>query len=91
MAKPKPICPCCHKTAEIASIQAYAYAHYCEVTETILYSNGLLWSNDKREITRVERTQLVHPSGATGETRQVPCQVISLVEKHQRKNRQSSA
>lgn len=91
MAKPKPICPCCHKTAEIASIQAYVYAHYCEATETILYSNGLLWSNDRKEITRVERARLVHLSGTSGEARQEPSQVISLVEKYQFQNRPPSA
>lgn len=91
MARVRPICPCCHKTPEVASLQAYLYAHFCPVAERILYSNGLLWSTDKEEITRVERSQLVHPSGKASEDRQVPGKVVSLVEKSQRKDRPSTA
>jgi len=84
-------CPMCKRPPEVASITAYLYVHYCTVSESVWYTNGLLWSNTQTEVNRVERARLVHPAGKASEDRQVPCEVIPLVEKHQRKDRPNSA
>ena len=51
----KPKCPVCHKPPEMASITEYKYAHYCEEVSRIFYTNGILWSTDREQITGVPR------------------------------------
>lgn len=48
-------CPICHKTPCIASISQFLYCHYCTVSNTWWYSNGLIFSNDPNEITAIPR------------------------------------
>lgn len=48
-------CPVCHRPPEMASISMYLYAHRCDVTDTLWFTNGILWSNDQRQVTGVSR------------------------------------
>lgn len=48
------ICPLCGQSAEIASISHFLYAHHCPVGGW-WYSNGILWSQSRDEVTPVER------------------------------------
>lgn len=50
-------CTVCHKLADVASISHYLYTHYCQVTQTIWFTNGFIWSTNKDEVTAVERVQ----------------------------------
>ena len=74
MRRRKVECPVCHKTAEIASMSHWLFAHHCLVTHSWWYTNGILFSTDSREITVVERTP--RTKGTSGENGQVPGKVI---------------
>ena len=76
--KPQPKCPMCHKPPEMASCTAYLYVHFCEASQSVLYTNGLLWSTERKEITVVHRSRVVHDAGQAGENRQTASQVVPL-------------
>ncbi len=65
-------CPCCHEpnSPEVVGLHWHSAAHWCTQSNTWLYTNGLLWSTDFREITLVPRT--APTKGTSGKDRQVP-------------------
>jgi len=64
-------CPCCHdELPEVLGLHWHSAAHWCTQSNTWLYTNGLLWSTDFREITLVPRNPPT--KGTSGKDRQVP-------------------
>lgn len=51
------VCPVCKNIPEISSLTMYLYVHFCDLTQTMWYTNGILWSNDHTQITGVSRGQ----------------------------------
>lgn len=58
------ICPVCKRPPEMASISMYLYAHRCEITDTLWFSNGILWSTDQTQVTGVSRGQRNEDKGS---------------------------
>lgn len=57
------ICPVCKNPPEISSLTMYLYVHFCDMTQTMWYTNGILWSTDHTQITGVSREpRNYHPS-----------------------------
>lgn len=57
--------PFCGQTAEVASISHFVFAHQCR-EQGWLYTNGLLWSRDMKEVVPVERIRPQTSHGDVG-------------------------
>lgn len=89
MLRRKVKCPCCNQPPEVVSLFWYLFVHWCIPSNTMLYTNGLLWSNDFKEITGVERTP--RSTRTSCQDRQVPREVIPMERKSQREDQPSPA
>lgn len=69
-------CPACHEknSPEVVSLFWYLGVHFCTPSNTMLFTNGLLWSTSFKEITGVERTR--KPKRTTCQDRQVSGEVV---------------
>ncbi len=61
----KVICPMCHHSAEIASLGFFLYAHHCPIGGW-WYTNGILWSQNQKEVTPIERFPQSHREEDSG-------------------------
>ena len=69
-------CPCCHELPEVLGLHWHSAAHWCTQSNTWLYTNGLLWSTDFREITLVPRN--LQLTRETSQDRQIPGKALSF-------------
>lgn len=82
-------CPACHEPPEVVGLFWHLHVHWCTPSNTMLYTNGLLWSTSYKEITGVERTR--KSKRTTRQDRQVSGEIVSLERQHQRKDSPSPA
>ena len=54
-----PCCPACQEPCEVTSLFMYLWAHWCEVANSYIYTNGTLFSKDHNEITGVSRGRVL--------------------------------
>lgn len=50
-------CPCCSEPIEVLGLHWHSGFHWCSQAGIGLYTNGILFSTDFKEITVVERTR----------------------------------